>query len=84
MIRGLVPKERLLEWSVEHGWEPLCQFLDKDIPDQPFPNVNSGAVGWKEREEQAIKAWSRTAFKNMAVTIAVIVGIVAILVKLLV
>lgn len=25
MIRGLVPKERLLEWSVEDGWEPLCE-----------------------------------------------------------
>ena len=25
MIRGLVPKEKLLEWSVEDGWEPLCK-----------------------------------------------------------
>lgn len=25
MIRGLVPKENLLEWSVEDGWEPLCK-----------------------------------------------------------
>jgi hypothetical protein len=25
MIRGLVPKDRLLEWSVEDGWEPLCK-----------------------------------------------------------
>lgn len=25
MIRGFVPKERLLEWSVEDGWEPLCK-----------------------------------------------------------
>lgn len=25
MIRGLVPKDRLLEWSVEDGWEPLCE-----------------------------------------------------------
>jgi len=25
MIRGLVPKERLLEWSVDDGWEPLCK-----------------------------------------------------------
>lgn len=25
MIRGLVPKENLLEWSVEDGWKPLCE-----------------------------------------------------------
>jgi hypothetical protein len=25
MVRGLVPKENLLEWSVEDGWEPLCK-----------------------------------------------------------
>lgn len=25
MIRGLVPKENLLEWTVEDGWEPLCK-----------------------------------------------------------
>ena len=25
MIRGLVPKDRLLEWSVDDGWEPLCK-----------------------------------------------------------
>lgn len=25
MIRGLVPKDRLLEWSVDEGWEPLCE-----------------------------------------------------------
>lgn len=22
------------------GWEPLCEFLDKPIPDHPFPHVN--------------------------------------------
>lgn len=25
MVRGMVPKENLLEWSVEDGWEPLCK-----------------------------------------------------------
>ncbi|KAF9885343.1 hypothetical protein FE257_012960 [Aspergillus nanangensis] len=25
MIRGLVPKERLLEWNAEDGWDPLCK-----------------------------------------------------------
>lgn len=25
MMRGMVPKEQLLEWHVEDGWEPLCK-----------------------------------------------------------
>jgi hypothetical protein len=25
MIRGLVPQDRLPEWAVEDGWEPLCK-----------------------------------------------------------
>jgi hypothetical protein len=36
----LVPKERLLQFNVRHGWEPLCDFLQKAIPVEPFPKVN--------------------------------------------
>jgi hypothetical protein len=25
MVRGMVPNDKLLEWSVEDGWEPLCK-----------------------------------------------------------
>ncbi|KAJ3579651.1 hypothetical protein NPX13_g913 [Xylaria arbuscula] len=41
MVRGLTPKEKLLEWKVEDGWEPLCKFLEKDVPQIPFPNGNT-------------------------------------------
>ncbi|KAK7063505.1 hypothetical protein R3P38DRAFT_2818788 [Favolaschia claudopus] len=40
-VRRLVPKERLLECDVKDGWVPLCRFLEKDVPDEPFPNVNT-------------------------------------------
>lgn len=40
-IRGLVPKERLLEYHVSEGWAPLCQFLDKPVPSQDVPKGNS-------------------------------------------
>ena len=37
----MVPKDRLLEYEVKEGWEPLCQFLGKEVPlDEGFPNVN--------------------------------------------
>jgi hypothetical protein len=35
-----VPSERLLVWSVEEGWERLCEFLEVPVPQQPFPHVN--------------------------------------------
>ena len=35
-----VPSERLLVWNPKDGWDPLCEFLDVDVPDGPVPNVN--------------------------------------------
>ncbi|KAL2265846.1 hypothetical protein VTJ83DRAFT_6946 [Remersonia thermophila] len=65
MIRGLVPKDRLLEWYIEDGWEPLCRFLGKSVPDEPFPHANALQGGWKEREEQANKRWIENAFGRL-------------------
>jgi hypothetical protein len=36
----LVPKERLLVMTIGEGWEPLCKFLDKPVPNEPFPREN--------------------------------------------
>ena len=29
------------------GWEKLCPFLDRDIPDVPFPKTNTTNENWK-------------------------------------
>lgn len=39
-VMNLVPKEQLLVMKMKDGWEPLCKFLGKPIPDEPFPWVN--------------------------------------------
>ncbi|KAI1248135.1 hypothetical protein MGN70_010384 [Eutypa lata] len=39
-IRSLVPRERLLEYNVKQGWDPLCKFLGDPVPFDPFPHVN--------------------------------------------
>lgn len=36
-----IEPDRLLIFDVREGWEPLCQFLDKPLPDTAFPRVNS-------------------------------------------
>lgn len=39
-VRSGIPAERLLEYDVRDGWEPLCAFLGLRVPDEPFPHVN--------------------------------------------
>ncbi|XP_076817970.1 uncharacterized protein LOC143463386 [Clavelina lepadiformis] len=36
------PKDKLLVYNVKEGWEPLCKFLDKPVPDKQFPHANIG------------------------------------------
>ncbi|CAG7943062.1 unnamed protein product [Penicillium salamii] len=65
MIRGLgLPKDRLLEWSVEDGWEPLCNFLDKPVPVIDFPNGNPPKA-WAERIGKTMKSHHDRAIRNM-------------------
>jgi Sulfotransferase domain len=35
-----VPAERLLVWNPKEGWDPLCDFLELPVPEQPLPHVN--------------------------------------------
>ena len=43
-VKRFVPPDRLLVFDVREGWFPLCAFLDKPIPDAPFPNINDAAM----------------------------------------
>ena len=43
-VRGKVPPERLLEFNVKDGWEPLCEFLGLPVPDIPFPNIADSSL----------------------------------------
>jgi hypothetical protein len=39
-VQERVPREKLLEFDVREGWEPLCHFLHVSVPDKPFPRLN--------------------------------------------
>jgi hypothetical protein len=47
-VRRTVPADRLLVFRATDGWEPLCSFLGKPVPDEPFPHVNDRA-SWAAR-----------------------------------
>ncbi|KJX97675.1 hypothetical protein TI39_contig473g00004 [Zymoseptoria brevis] len=36
--------ERLLNFEMEEGWGPLCEFLEQPVPDVKFPRVNEAAI----------------------------------------
>ncbi|KAE8141215.1 hypothetical protein BDV38DRAFT_203296 [Aspergillus pseudotamarii] len=76
LIRGLgLGEERLLEWSVEDGWEPLCRFLGKEVPEGvEFPSGNPPKA-WAERIARTMEVHHRRAVRNMVVFFAV-VGVV--------
>ncbi|KAE8405571.1 hypothetical protein BDV37DRAFT_89837 [Aspergillus pseudonomiae] len=68
-IRGLGLGERLLEWSVDDGWEPLCRFLGKEVPDCEFPSGNPPKA-WAERIARTMEVHHRRAVRNMLVFLA--------------
>ena len=46
-VQSIVPEKDLLVWNLKEGWEPLCSFLDKPIPEDPFPHENKiGDLEW--------------------------------------
>ena len=50
-VQARIPADRLLVMDVREGWEPLCAFLGKTVPEEPFPWTNSskqfGEEEWK-------------------------------------
>lgn len=40
-VKNHIPADRLLVMEIGEGWDRLCTFLDKPVPNEPFPRVNS-------------------------------------------
>ncbi|PID86171.1 MAG: hypothetical protein CSA11_03210 [Chloroflexi bacterium] len=52
-VKRIVPEDRLLVFQVKDGWEPLCTFLDCEVPqDIPFPRLNTGMLGPETKMRQ--------------------------------
>ena len=50
-VKQLVPADKLLVFDPAQGWEPLCTFLDSDVPEEPFPRVNTTAEMHERMQE---------------------------------
>ena len=73
-VRAVVPAERRLEYRIGEGWEPLCRFLDVDVPDVPFPRDNHSATHAQEAKARVRLLWMTAA----KVVLPGVFGVVAI------
>jgi hypothetical protein len=42
-VHDTIDPKRLLVFDVREGWEPLCRFLEVQVPSEPFPRLNDTA-----------------------------------------
>ena len=56
-VQNEIPGDRLLTYDVAEGWDPLCDFLDVDVPQTAFPSTNTTAE-FQERARERDRAAS--------------------------
>lgn len=69
MVRELTPRDRLLEFKLEDGWEPLCRHLGKPVPDVPFPKMNEQV--WLDEK---MKLMTQRGFENVLKKTSIVVS----------
>ena len=56
-VQAAIPADRLLTFDLRDGWQPLCDFLEVEVPEIPFPKTNSskqfGEEEWKQEAQPA-------------------------------
>ncbi len=55
-VQRNIPEHRLLVWNVQEGWEPLCRFLDVDVPQAQFPRLNDSRCSSTDHRRLADRA----------------------------
>ena len=70
-VKAAVPPDRLLVFSADQGWAPLCAFLDVPVPEAPFPNVNDRAA-----IKKTLKDLTRGAYAILGMGTAACAGLI--------
>jgi Sulfotransferase domain len=78
IVKATVPANKLLIFSVDHGWEPLCKFLGVDIPSTAFPNVND-----KAEIKKTIADFTKGAYIILGIGILLALIIAFVIVKMM-
>ncbi|KAI3529553.1 hypothetical protein CSPX01_15451 [Colletotrichum filicis] len=76
-IRRETPPDRLLNLHLKDGWEPLCAFLGKPIPDVPFPHINAHEAYHEKLQIIIRKGAVAFARKALWVVVPGLIGVAA-------
>lgn len=66
--------DKVLVFDVKEGWEPLCRFLGRAVPEDPFPHVNDTEVFRKGMH----KRWKECFVKNLLLLGGTLAGVAAV------
>jgi len=70
-VTSAVPADRLLVFSADQGWEPLCGFLGVPVPAGGFPEANDRAFFKKNLAGMAMAAYGVIAVAILALGAAI-------------
>lgn len=54
-VKTSIAADRLLVFDVREGWAPLCAFLARPVPDEPFPEANERAAFRRKRPRRLLR-----------------------------
>ena len=81
-IREVVPKEQLLEIDIQSlNWKPICEFLEKPIPEGDFPKINEGDSIW-QLTRRGLGRRSKVVLERQKWSISILLACVAIVIYL--
>lgn len=75
-VKAHVPEEQLLIFEVKDGWEPLCNFLGVEIPDKPFPHLNTRGELLKNVRRYGAIELLKANWKRLLILIGLIITII--------
>lgn len=77
-VERTVPEERLLVFNAKEGWEPLCKFLEDEVPAYEFPKMNT-RQDWDRVVTPMEQAIDRDVHTKMIRTVgSVLAGVVGV------
>jgi hypothetical protein len=74
LLDRIAPKQHTLKWKVQDGWGPLCEFLGKPVPNEPFPNTNA----LDEVLDRVVKSATKDGISAMIRLVTFVVALVAV------
>ncbi|KAJ9308330.1 hypothetical protein DTO217A2_2053 [Paecilomyces variotii] len=76
-IRRNVKPGNLLEYNVEQGWEPLCDFLEKEVPMCAFPRNNDRNIFWQGCRKRDKRVAKKVLIRALPLCSMLLIGLVS-------